>query len=101
MDQIQRALRARNMREIERHLKLLRRLRVVAYLRHPEAWSWELDACAGRVHDTSDPKRAQTLLAKGRKAEQAGNRAELERTVRELWGLLPGDAEDHAQIIKG
>lgn len=96
MEQIQRAVRARNMREIERHLKTLRRLRTSAYLRQPDVWSWELDACADRVHESSDPRRAQELVSKARKAEQSGNRSDLERSVRELWGLLPGDAEDRA-----
>ncbi len=96
MDQIQRALRAKNLREIERQLASMRRIRSTAYLRHPEAWTWELDACAARVSDSSDPARAQTLISKARKAEQKGDRAELERNVRELWRLLPSDDDERA-----
>jgi molecular chaperone DnaK len=96
MDQIQRSLRGRNLREIERHLNTVSRLRLVAYLRHPEVWSWELDGCANRLQEASDPRQAQTLLNKGRKAEAAGNRAEVERAVRDLWRLLPTNSASRA-----
>jgi molecular chaperone DnaK len=96
MDQIQRSLRSRSLREIERHLNTITRLRVAAYLRHPEVWSWELDDCANRLQETSDPRQAQTLLNKGRKAEAAGSRAEVERAVRDLWRLLPTNSDNRA-----
>jgi molecular chaperone DnaK len=96
MDQVQRSLRAKNARDIERHLKTLKRLSHTAILRHPDYWSWELDACAGLVAECSDPARAQSLVSKARKAEQKGDRAELQRQVRDLWRLLPGDTEERA-----
>ncbi len=96
MDQIQRSLRSKSPREIERHLNTVARLRLAAYLRHPDAWSWELDACSNRLQDASDPRQAQALLNKARRAELAGNRAEVERAVRDLWRLLPTHGEERA-----
>lgn len=96
MDQIQRALRSRNLREVERHLNTVGRLRLAAYLRHPDVWTWQLDSCANRLQEASDPRRAYILLSKGRKAEAAGNRAEVERVVRDLWSLLPAGSESRA-----
>lgn len=96
MAQIQRALRAKNLREIERQLASIRRLRSTAYLRHPDAWTWELDSCASRLADTTDPARAQVLISKARKAERSGDRLELERSVRELWKLMPSDDEERS-----
>ena len=96
VESVERALRARSAAEIERQLRAMRRLRVTAYLRHPEAWSWELDAVTSKLDGCSDPARAQALLRSGRKAEAAQNRAELERVVRQLWALLPGDSEERS-----
>jgi molecular chaperone DnaK len=93
MEQVQRALRARAPREIERHLATMRRLASTAGARHIRWWQYQLDHCAGLVESSSDPKRAQALVTKARQAEQRGNRAELERHVRELWQLMPDDSE--------
>ena len=92
----QRALRARNPREVERQLRVMARIRTTAYLKHPDAWLWQLDAASNRLGEFSDPKRAQSLIGRGRAAEEAGNRRELEKVVRELWTLLPTDAEERA-----
>jgi molecular chaperone DnaK len=96
VEAVQRAMRARNPQEIERQLRSMRNLRVVSYLRDPGAWSRELDAANNRASEATDPARAQALLRKGRKAEESGNRSELERAVRELWTLFPTDEEDRA-----
>jgi molecular chaperone DnaK len=96
MELAQRALRARNPREVERQLNVMARIRFAAYLRHPEAWSWELDRASNRLDECSDPKRAHALVQRGRSAEQSGNRRDVERAVRELWTLLPTNSEDRA-----
>jgi molecular chaperone DnaK len=93
---MQRAVRAKNAQDIERQLGGIRNLRVVCYLRHPEAWTWELDAAANRVAEATEPAQAQALLQKARKAEQGGNRSELERLVRQLWALFPSRQEERA-----
>jgi molecular chaperone DnaK len=94
MEQAERGLRARNAAEIERQLKAMRRLHVTSYLRSPDAWSQELDHAANRLDAATDIGRAQNLLQRGRKAEAAKNRKELESIVRELWLLLRVNSEE-------
>jgi molecular chaperone DnaK len=55
-----------------------------------------LDAAASDLQEATDPVKAQSLLRQGRAAEQAGNRKELERIVRELWRLSPEDSEERS-----
>jgi hypothetical protein len=59
-------------------------------------YSPSLDVYACVSQEASDPRQAQTLLNKGRKAEAAGNRAEVERAVRDLWRLLPTNSDSRA-----
>ncbi|HEX6765439.1 MAG TPA: Hsp70 family protein, partial [Polyangiaceae bacterium] len=92
----QRALRAKNPREVERQLGVMSRMRATAYLRHPNAWVWELDGLSNSLHEMSDPARAQTLVQRGRRAERDGDRQELQRIVRELWSLRSVDVEERA-----
>ena len=94
IESVERALRARNMREIERQLRTMRHVRMSAYLRDPQAWNWELDRVAAKIDESSNPAKAQSLVQKGRSAESAGNRRELEQAVRELWALFPAHAEE-------
>jgi molecular chaperone DnaK len=96
MELAQRALRAKNPREVERQLRVIGRITTTAYFRHPEAWFWELDAASNRLDEASDPARAQAALRRGRAAESAGNRRDVERAVRELWNLLPTSGEERA-----
>jgi hypothetical protein len=46
--------------------------------------------------ECSDPLKAQSLVRRGRAAQESGNRRELESVVRELWKLLPEDSEERA-----
>jgi molecular chaperone DnaK len=96
MELAQRALRARNPREVERQLRVMRRITTAAYFRDPEAWFIELDAASNRLDECSDPARAQAIIQRGRDAEQARKTREVERAVRELWELLPAGGEDRA-----
>ena len=70
------------------------RIRLSAYFRDPQSWSRSLDHAASEIERATDPMKAQSLVRQGRKAEQAGNRSELERVVRELWQLYPVDQEE-------
>jgi len=96
MDLVERALRARSAGEIERQLRAMQRIKLTAYYRDPESWSRALDAAASDLPEATDPAKAQSLLRQGRAAEQAGNRKELERIVRELWRLYPVDSEERS-----
>jgi molecular chaperone DnaK len=94
MDLVERALRSRSTSEIERQLRAMTRIKLMAYYRDPESWSRSLDHAASELPSATDPVKAQGLVRQGRKAEQAGNRKELERIVRELWQLYPADHEE-------
>jgi len=94
IESVERALRSRNMREIERQLRTIQRIRTTAYLRDPQAWSWELDSIASRIDTSTNPAKAQSLMQKARAAESTGNRRALEQVVRELWALFPTHAEE-------
>jgi molecular chaperone DnaK len=92
----ERALRGRNTREIERQIRTMRRICFAAYIRDPQAWSWELDHAAERADACNDPAKAQRLIQRARAAEVAGNQRELEKVVRELWALFPADPEERS-----
>jgi len=96
METVERSMRARNPREIERQLKQMSSIRVTAYLRDPQAWEWELESIADRVQDSTDPIKAQNLLRRGRAAQAAGNRRDVEKAVRELWTLLPAQSDERS-----
>jgi molecular chaperone DnaK len=94
MDSVERALRARSTSEIERQLRAITRIKLMAYYRDPDSWSTSLDHVASEVERATDPVKAQSLVRQARKAEEAGNRKELERIVRALWQLFPVDQEE-------
>jgi hypothetical protein len=70
------------------------RIKLMAYYRDPDSWSRSLDHAASELQRATDPGKAQALVRQARKAEQAGDRKELERIVRELWRLYPVDHEE-------
>jgi molecular chaperone DnaK len=94
---IERGLRAKNPKEIERQLRALRMLHSTCYLRSPGAWSEQLDYLSANIDGASDPRKAQTLVAQGRKAETKGHVAGVEKAVRELWQLFPTDERERAR----
>jgi molecular chaperone DnaK len=91
---LDRALAARSAGEVERQLRLLRHLGATAYFRRPESWRSEFERMVHRVTDTTDPKQANALVARGQRALAKNDRSELEATVRALWQLMPDDEED-------
>jgi molecular chaperone DnaK len=91
---LEKARVARDPNEIERQLRITYRLGCSAYYRHPDSWEWELDHAASRIETSSNLRRATELVRDGRKALASRDRKRLEETVRELWRLLPADAEE-------
>jgi molecular chaperone DnaK len=85
---------ARDAREVERHMRVVRQLGNAAYFRHPQAWEHELEHAASRVPEATDVPRATSLVKDGRRALSRGDRSALEGVVRELWKLLPPDAAE-------
>jgi molecular chaperone DnaK len=91
---IEKAHRARDFRDVNRQLEIVRRLGEAAYLRHPEAWGWELEHVRARVSEARDLPRAMALVAEGERALARGDTSGIERAVRQIWTLLPATAEE-------
>jgi molecular chaperone DnaK len=90
---VERARQARNPGELERQLRLARRLGTAAFYRHPSAWEWMFESAASEVDSATDLPRAQTLVRQGREALSSGDIASLRRIVENLWRLLPADVQ--------
>lgn len=90
---VEKARGERNPSELQRQLRLARRLRNTAYYRHPQAWEWMFEGAASEVGSASDLPRAQALVEEGRKAIERGDTQGLRRTVEALWRLLPVDVQ--------
>ena len=86
-----RARRERDLAELGRQLRLLRRLTSAAWNRNPDAWTAHLEDAASSIHEASDLPRAQQLVTAGRAAVAAGDQEALRRAVKALWALLPID----------
>jgi molecular chaperone DnaK len=90
---LERALRARNTNEVMRQLGTLQRLANAAFFRQPGAWAEEFHCLAGMLDEAKDPKRANELLQRGRRALDGGDTRGLEAIVRQLWELMPVDRQ--------
>jgi molecular chaperone DnaK len=91
---LERARAGRDPAELERQLRLVRRLATAAYQRDPETWTWYLDSAASEIAGASDLPRAQRLVAEGKAAAARGDTEEVKRIVKQLWSLLPLDPQD-------
>lgn len=90
---VERARAARNPGELQRQLRLARRLGNTAFYRHPSAWEWMFEGAASEVASATDLPRAQELVRKGRAAIESDDTAALRRVVESLWKLLPADVK--------
>jgi molecular chaperone DnaK len=79
--------------ELERQLRLARRLSAAAYNRTPEAWEGYFEDAASEISRARDLPKANKLVSEGRTAMDRGDTMELRRVVKALWQLLPEDAE--------
>lgn len=85
------ARESHNPGELERHLRVLRRLGNAAFYRHPQAWQWLFESAASELGASMDLPRAQALVAEGRAAISRGDTQALRPIVEQLWHLLPAD----------
>lgn len=88
-----RAREARNPGELERQLRLIRRLGNAAFYRHPSAWQWVFEGAASEIGSATDLVAAQKLVDQGRAAIARGDTAGLRPIVEQLWRLLPVDVQ--------
>jgi molecular chaperone DnaK len=91
---IDKARIARDPHEIERQLRVVRRLGSSAYFRNPDAWEEQLNSASSRISNSPNLRRASELVSEGKRALARGDKAALEAAVRELWKLLPADADE-------
>jgi len=79
--------------ELERQMRLARRLAAAAFNRTPEAWEQYFEDAASELGSMRDLPKANKLVADGRTAMDRGDTDELRRVVKALWQLLPEDSE--------
>ncbi|HEY2517350.1 MAG TPA: Hsp70 family protein, partial [Polyangiaceae bacterium] len=91
---VEKARVARDPREIERQLRVVRRLGWGAYYRSPGAWEAQFALAESRVADSSNLRRATELVNEGKRALVRGDKRSLEAVVRALWDVLPADAAE-------
>ncbi|ACY12883.1 Hsp70 family protein [Haliangium ochraceum] len=82
-----------NPGELERQLRVLRRLGNAAFHRHPEAWQWLFEGAASKLSSATDLPKAQALVDQGKAAITRGDEVALRGVVEQLWRLLPIDVQ--------
>lgn len=90
---VDRARRDRNPTELERQLRLARRLGNTAFYRHPSAWEWLFESASSEIGSATDLPRAHALVREGRDAISRNDTPALRRAVEGLWRLLPSDVQ--------
>jgi molecular chaperone DnaK len=94
IETMEKARAARNPKDVQRQVDVIRRLGTAAFRRSPGAWERELEYCVGSVAETRDPPRALRLVEEGRAAVSRNDQTSLERAVRDLWELMPDRTEE-------
>jgi molecular chaperone DnaK len=87
------AQRARRPGEVERQLRVVRRLGHAAMFRDPDIWDLFLEDAASRADEATDLAAAGRAVARGRAARDREDRAGVRAAVEALWKLLPPDAQ--------
>jgi molecular chaperone DnaK len=90
---IERAREQRSVSELQRQLRLARRLGTAAMYRDPDAWELMFRAAASEIDRATDLPQAQALAEEGRVALERGDHRNLRRVTEKLWRLLPSDAK--------
>ncbi|MBI2374037.1 MAG: Hsp70 family protein [Deltaproteobacteria bacterium] len=90
---VARAREAKDPRDLERQLRVVRDLGSAAFYRHPLAWVWMFEGAASELSRSNDLPRAELLVRQGRQMLERGDTARLRGLVEELWRLLPADVE--------
>ena len=83
--------------ELERHLRVVRRLSSAAFGRRPDAWQQRFQAVASRLDEATDLVQARRLVDEGRNACERGDVERLRVVIVELGRLLPADPGTRSQ----
>jgi molecular chaperone DnaK len=94
---INRARKARSIKDLERHRRVVRRLGNAAFFRDPSAWVVVFENYASAIHEASDLKRAQALVTEGRRHIASGDHKALRGVCDQLIELLPVSAQERAR----
>jgi molecular chaperone DnaK len=94
---ITRARKARSIKDLERHRRVLRRIGNAAFFRDPSAWVLVFENYASHVHAASDLQRAQRLVVEGRRHVESGDHKALRAVCDQLVELLPVSAQERAR----
>ncbi|HWB75104.1 MAG TPA: Hsp70 family protein, partial [Nannocystaceae bacterium] len=81
----------RNVRELQRQLRLANQLGETAWYRDPDTWPDLFEEASSRIDAASDLPRAHALVKEGREAKNRDDAAALRRITERLWKLLPHD----------
>jgi molecular chaperone DnaK len=81
----------RNVRELQRQLRLANQLGETAWYRDPDTWPDLFEEATSRIDGASDLPRAQALVREGREAKAKDDATALRRITERLWKLLPHD----------
>jgi molecular chaperone DnaK len=79
--------------ELQRQLRLVRRIGNSAFNRNPEVWELYFEVAASHSHEATDMVEAQKLVRQGREAVTRGDRDTLRRVVKGLWRLEPASVQ--------
>ncbi len=91
------ARQERNVRDLQRQLRLANQLGETAWYRDPDTWPALFDAASSRIDAATDLPKAQALVREGRAANGRNDYAELRRITEKLWKLLPHDPSAQRQ----
>jgi molecular chaperone DnaK len=94
---MEKAITARSAADVTRQQSLAAQLGTAAYYRSPGVWDHELDALEGLLDSMRDVPRGQKLIREARQAQGRGDAKGVETQCRELWKLLPPDANARKQ----
>ncbi len=94
---MEKAITARSASDVTRQQSLASQLGNAAYYRSPGVWDHELDALEGLLDSMRDVPKGQRLIREARQAQGRGDAKGVEAQCRELWKLLPPDANARKQ----
>ncbi|MBX7078230.1 MAG: Hsp70 family protein [Nannocystaceae bacterium] len=94
---VDRARRDRDVRELQRQLRLASQLGETAWYRDPDTWPMLFEDAASHLDSATDLPKAQALVREGKDARTRNDLAALRRVTEKLWKLLPHDPEARRQ----
>jgi hypothetical protein len=90
-ESLQRAVSRKNVVELMRQLRIIRRIGGTCYRRDPESWVQDFNYCVSRIEETTDLPKARELANQGETAIARDDTAALRKVVKDLWDLMPTD----------